>query len=272
VVLFYVGHFLVGRVYRETPQSDLGKDVLQLNVHTTTRKPKRGFGLFIASLLVWFCSGLQALGVNHIPVRNTTDLQRLLDCMRVNKNWSNDKHISLQCDIEIPPSKCLSGSGEGYAFEGTFDGNGHTVTLNGSNMFGSIGENGGISRITIKGHGSLATENHGNVRDISSYATASYGIAGSNSGSITNCSVYGTISSAGIVGNNSGYLFNCSFSGEISGYSHVVAGIANSNSPSGVSRNCSVSAKFNPVTSSQYSKYSPTDLQPVNWNSGKIGN
>jgi hypothetical protein len=190
--------------------------------------------------------------------------------MRVNRNWSNDKHISLQCDIELPSSKCLSGGSEGYTFEGVFNGNGHTVSLSGRNMFGSIGKGGSVSNVTIKGTGCLASENCGNVRDISSYTTAPYGIAGSNSGSITNCDVYGSVSSAGIVGNNSGYIYKCSFSGEISGYSYVVAGIANSNSVSGVIKNCGVDARFNPIASPQYSGYHSTDLQLVNWNTGKI--
>jgi hypothetical protein len=190
--------------------------------------------------------------------------------MRVNRNWSNDKHISLQCDIELPSSKSLSGGSEGYTFEGVFDGNGHTVTLSGSNMFGSIGVNGDVSNVTIKGTGCLASENRGAVRAVKSYSTAPYGIAGSNSGSITNCDVYGLISSAGIVGSNSGYIYKCSFSGEISGHSHNVAGIANSNSPSGVIKSCGVDAKFNPIAAPQHSGYHSTDLQLVNWNTGKI--
>lgn len=104
----------------------------------------------------------------------------------------------------------------------TFDGDGHTVTLNGAALFKDIAKNCVISNLVIKGSvsgssalGSLASINRGTVRNCASYADVTYtGSAGgdwvpyyaagligyTNGGTIINCLYAGTFANTGSAG------------------------------------------------------------------------
>ena len=153
------------------------------------------------------------------------------------------KTIYLACDIDADSSKTHIGTKE-YAFEGTFDGQNHTV----SNLsiiftkdvyeksgyytafFGSIGTNGVVKNLTVNGKsgtdkitnyvGGLAGINKGTIENCSSYidvnAGSSYysgGIAAFNQGTVKNCINYGSVNgknfTGGIAGYNSGTITMC---------------------------------------------------------------
>jgi hypothetical protein len=151
---------------------------------------------------------------NPFPIRNMVDLYRVVECIRVNKNWSNGKHFSLQTSLELKKSVSLTNSSEEHQFNGIFHGNGHTITLtSGDSFFGYIGKSGIVENLTIAGKGDFASQNCGMIKGCHSSAEASYGIVSTNKGSIQDCTVQGKISSAGISSVNSGVISGCTVSG-----------------------------------------------------------
>ena len=115
---------------------------------------------------------------------------------------------------------------KGY-YQGTFDGQGHRITglsINKENeefasLFSDIGENGTVKNLQLEKVDYTATDE-------------SYGIATNNSGTITACSVTGTLTAsdevAGIVYQNVGTITACWFNGTLSAPSSY--GIAKYNS------------------------------------------
>lgn len=116
-------------------------------------------------------------------------------------------------------------------FQGTFDGQGHritglTITTDNSSgeaaaLFDGIGGNGEVKNLQ------LVNVNY----EVKPFGVAG-GIAGSNFGNITVCSVMGTIASnggnvGGITGSNFGTITACWFKGTITG--NATGGIANTN-------------------------------------------
>lgn len=116
-------------------------------------------------------------------------------------------------------------------FQGTFDGQGHrimglTITTDNSSgeaaaLFDGIGGNGEVKNLQ------LVNVNY----EVKPFGVAG-GIAGSNFGTITVCSVMGTIASnggnvGGITGSNFGTITACWFKGTITG--NATGGIANTN-------------------------------------------
>lgn len=119
------------------------------------------------------------------------------------------------------------------AFDGFFDGNGHTVSGayidsagNSVGLFGVIGKNGKVSSLTVAD--SDISGNH-----------SSGGIAGVNNGTISHCrnngAVRGESETGGIAGTNNGTISNCSNSGWI-GNKGNDGGIAGLNC--GIIENC----------------------------------
>ena len=130
--------------------------------------------------------------------------------------------ISIRLDADVNYEVTASLSGE-KAFRGTFDGNGHSITVSstagnvaGIAVFRSIGSNGTIKNLTIKGSlsgtnyiGGLSCRNYGTiincVNEATITSTGQYvgGITGlandaenqSKTASFTNCKNYGAISS-----------------------------------------------------------------------------
>lgn len=178
------------------------------------------------------------------PIKDMTDFYKTFQCMKVNKNWSNNKHFSLQCDMKIEGGHSLAQSKEEYCFNGIFHGNGHTITVLGNySIFGYIGKNAVIENLTIAGNGYFAYDNKGTIKNCKLTGTTlsvvnnnygiiqdckvngnfSYGIASSNHGTITRCLVEGKLSNSGLVYNNeaTGKISNCRVRAAInySGYS-----------------------------------------------------
>ncbi|MBQ0115519.1 MAG: hypothetical protein KBT10_06585 [Bacteroidales bacterium] len=180
-----------------------------------------------------------------------------------NSNYQ-DKFFVLTGDIADDGTLCPIGS-NGKAFEGTFEGDGHTITLNMNNsasrdaLFDCLGGKGVIRNVIVAGsvYGSASTHdevagicawNYGIIDHCHNMAQATEnnctmgcaGICTKNYGTIINCWNSGTItssesSSGGIVSKNYGIIKNCYNSGEISG--NEACGIANS-SPGPTLVNC----------------------------------
>lgn len=136
-----------------------------------------------------------------------------------------DSDAILTEDIDLSEVSCAPMFADGY--NGTFDGNGKTVTLKiedasaiKQGLFSSVGEKGIVKNlnvagvITVKGsrsgrnyHGSIAGFNYGKIQN----CTASAGISVSGTQSGTNNVKY----CGGIVGKNMGTVENCTYSGNI---------------------------------------------------------
>ncbi len=163
------------------------------------------------------------------------------------------KTIKLTHDIDLSAYQSGSGwtpIGTHWAFKGTFDGNGKTIT-------GLIIS--GVQDVNI--HGLFGNVNGGTIKnlrldDINVFARGQYagGIAGSvgENGTIENCSVSGTISApgynnvGGIAGRNSpGIIRNCISTAIASGKGYVggIAGVSN-----GIIQNCYVTGNVTAET------------------------
>lgn len=162
---------------------------------------------------------------------------------------SSDQTIDLVADIEVTDNTPLLGTAE-HKFNGTFDGHGHTITLNrsGKNRMAAIadyvGPNGVIKNVVIDG--SYRNEPSGNNSLISA------GVAVENDGLIINCvnylnlTVKSTNDTGGIVGVNRGKVVNCANFGNISNERSaswamlcgVFGGIAGRSDGSSIIENC----------------------------------
>lgn len=146
------------------------------------------------------------------------------------QNMSLDGNYILMNDIDLSKTSFTPIGGLYGYFTGTFDGNGHTITINNSyinssckyrGLFSQIGSEGIVKNLTVKG----TLENR---MEDPSYVG---GIAGRNSGTITNCSSFVDINvsgynysspksctTGGIAGSNSGIITFCfSYSKDIMG-------------------------------------------------------
>lgn len=110
------------------------------------------------------------------PIRDISDLYKMAECIKVNKNWSNSKHFSLPCDIELPSAISISTGSSEHEFNGFFHGNGHTITLKSGTLFGKIGTTGIVEHLTIRGNGYIANDNSGKIERCYSYTQTSYGM------------------------------------------------------------------------------------------------
>lgn len=147
--------------------------------------------------------------------------------------YSKDKIFRLNCDIDFSDEKFSPVP----VFNGTFNGNGHTIsgvefTQKGSytGIFRYVFENGKILNLNVKGNfepngsksfvGGIAGENSGEIRNCTFWGNVKGenvvgGIAGSNteSGKIVSCTSGGNVngenSTGGISGKNSGFIQNC---------------------------------------------------------------
>lgn len=126
-------------------------------------------------------------------------------------------------------------------FEGSFDGNGHSIEIEASNifcLFPSIGEHGTVKNLIVTGtfafyaskmpipFGSICSENHGEIVSCTVSCTiedgdaGEGGICGINYGIIANClntsSIDNAFETGGICAENYGTIVNCVNFGEIS--------------------------------------------------------
>lgn len=180
-----------------------------------------------------------------IHIRTAEDLLDLADSCRLD-TWSIGKYVVLETDISL----------EGMSFSpipsfgGTFMGNGHSITglsvsgeMSGAGLFRTVQATGVIRNLKVSG--TLA---------LSGTCTAAGGIAGTNYGTIAECSFSGTVSGkenvGGIVGTNAltGTLSNCTSGGAVTG-ENKTGGIAGTNL--GMIRGSSNGAYVNTVSQDQ---------------------
>ncbi len=193
-------------------------------------------------------------GTKHNPFEISTK-EQLLDFAKELESsngkgqyWKLTASIDMECGKKNPwrPISLID-----RQFEGSFDGNGHTIkglfntSGNYLGLFGYIGKNGQVSNLTIEGLfagseyvGGIAAMNYGTITNCQNIATIGGnsrigGIAGYSCGTVANCSNMGEIigknSVGGIVGfNYNGYIFNSFNIGGIQGGANT-AGIAGNN-------------------------------------------
>lgn len=179
-------------------------------------------------------------------------LQLVRDCSL--DTWSCGKTIHLTDDIDFSDGDFVAIP----TFDGTFFGNGHTLSglsdaKKGSyqGVFRYLGENGRVEQLKVEGKwipgGSKSFLG---------------GIVGENAGTLVECSFQGTVKGenviGGIVGNNtdSGKIISCTSSGNISG-ENSTGGIAGKNS--GLIQNCRNSAAVNTVYEEKKSNLADMD-------------
>lgn len=137
----------------------------------------------------------------------------------------NDINIILDNDIDLSDIDWTPIGTESRPYTGTFDGGTYTITgltvnqtRNYVGLIGCIGSNGTVKNVKLE-----------NV-NITGDGYFVGGVAGTNYGTIENCSVDGTLTNnrhylGGVVGNNYGSIIGCSSSGTITGTSPNVGGI-----------------------------------------------
>ena len=146
--------------------------------------------------------------------------------------WASGSYTTLNCDITfteqnfssalIAPDTESTDDFQGLPFQGTFNGNGHTITnlrfTNTPNdfiaLFGLIGSDGTVKNLGIK-----------NVNITASSSINIGGLAAQNSGTISNCYTTGYIKA----NNNAGGLCGTNYSGTISNCYSKVSMVVESN-------------------------------------------
>ena len=144
----------------------------------------------------------------------------------VNEEWKLGINITLTADIDLSGIDWTPiGKDDNKAYTGTFDGGNHTIsgltvnqTRNYVGLIGCIGSDGTVKNVKLE-----------NV-NITGDGYFVGGVAGTNYGTIENCSVDGTLTNnrhylGGVVGDNYGSIIGCSSSGTITGTSPDVGGI-----------------------------------------------
>ena len=144
-----------------------------------------------------------------------------------NEAARNDLSINctLIADIDLTGKEWTPIGTESQPYTGTFNGNNYTITgltvnqtRNYVGLIGCIGSDGTVKNVKLE-----------NV-NITGDGYFVGGVAGTNYGTIENCSVDGTLTNnrhylGGVVGNNYGSIIGCSSSGTITGTSPNVGGI-----------------------------------------------
>ena len=142
-------------------------------------------------------------------------LEALADSVNNGTNWSMNKHFILMNNITSPITTIIGPSGGGRSFQGTFDGNDFTITLNirASDYVGLFGfvRNATISNLNIVGsvNGNYNTGGVAGKSELSKFNNCN------NNASISVTNYFG----GGIVGNASASNFN-----DCNNYASVVGG------------------------------------------------
>lgn len=143
----------------------------------------------------------------------------------VANSGDTDLNITLDNDIDLTGIEWTPIGTESRPYTGTFDGGTYTITgltvnqtRENVGLIGCIGSNGTVKNVKLE-----------NV-NITGDGYFVGGVAGTNYGTIENCSVDGTLTNnrhylGGVVGNNYGSIIGCSSSGTITGTSPNVGGI-----------------------------------------------
>ena len=153
-------------------------------------------------------------------------------------SWSHGRTVKLLCDIDLCDKKFLSVP----IFDGTFNGNGYTISgVEFKNSGSYIGLfryiNGKVINLNVRGN--IIPDGSKNFVG---------GICGENAGIIENCSFSGTVAGKNVVGGicgsntENGRIISCSFSGNING-ENFTGGVVGKNG--GFLQNCINNASVN---------------------------
>lgn len=195
------------------------------------RKPDRRFRLAAAALAALLlmtsvlpCAALAA-GPDTVTLRTAADLTALARACTLN-TWSRDKTVVLAADIDL--------TGTDFSpiptFGGTLEGNGHTIS--GLSLSGGASCQGLFRYVQ---EGAVVRDLHV-TGTVTAVGEESYlgGIAGSNEGTLLNCSFRGTVEGrsqiGGIAGINeaAGTIHGCTAEGAVTG-EKATGGIAGQN-------------------------------------------
>ena len=196
---------------------------------------------FVSDANNWGGSGTQA---DPFLITNTTKMNDLASLVNGGKSYRG-VYFRLDADLTYTGSNNYTPIGKpGYPFDGTFDGNGHSIsgidistagTTDADSykgIFGQVGDYGTVRNLTLS-NSTIDAYNH------------TGGIVGYNWGTIENCHVSSTVTihshlggshgQGGIVGTNSNYVYGCTSAANITmsdGLSSVTGrgGIAGENS------------------------------------------
>ena len=155
--------------------------------------------------------------------------------------WNPSAYYKQMRNIDLSGVTDWTTIGGSNAFTGSYDGNGLeirnlTSSSNvGVGLFGNIASSGSISKVALV-----------SVNITSTGIAGVGGLAAGNLGTITNCSVTGTVSGNGsnlggvVATNANGTITNCSFTGTVTGGSGAVGGVVGNNG--GTVSNCYAAA------------------------------
>ena len=200
---------------------------------------------------------LEGAGTAEDPyrIKNEVDLAQFARIVGGNSGYVSNPNacaeLTANIDLSVswkPIGTCEAHKEEPIVFNGTFDGNSHTISGNIDNMgdeyqsstdvglFARLGSGGTVKNLKFTG----------SVRGVGR-ATNIGGIVGKNIGIVTNCTFSGSVSGGnainvgGVVGDNSGSVTDCSNSGGVSGNGDV-GGVVGDNS--GSVTNCTNDVDF----------------------------
>ncbi len=143
-------------------------------------------------------------------------------------------NCTLTMDIDFMDQDWTPAGTVGTPYQGTFDGGGYSITGIKDGLLGVLGSDGEVQNLTLE-----------NVTLISGKG----GVAGTNYGAITGCTVLGLTQETsgnlyigGIVGSNSGTIADCIVQGEAQGNGRYFGGVAGANNSQGKIEDCRVLA------------------------------
>lgn len=207
-------------------------------------------------ILISLCAVISAYADDDvIEIWNKAQLETFRDAVNGGNNYSG-KTVRLMADLNLGDGWTPIGiiDDVNKSFQGTFDGQGYTITFNVSSnisvlgLFGYLGENATVQHLKV----------NGNITNTSTYTTSTAGIAAYNHGTIKECAnlayIVGT-TAGGIAGENNGTITNCYNRGEIDAaygeyeglyYLGGIAGAFNGTEISNVYASCVITDKDTP--------------------------
>lgn len=211
------------------------------------------FLLGLVPMTVFAAPPTQGSGTSADPYIISTAEEFIAFCDDVSEEGNTylEKYIRLDADITLTDQNWTPvGVSNTKPFKGTFDGNGHIITIdlqvnkiqfqNYAGLFGYVDTMATIKNLNVAG--SLKTED-GTQQNNGS-------ITGTNKGLIYNChssaAVSGGVQTGGIAGSNDGTIEACSYSGTVTGVDSYTGGIVGMNG-NGKVRKCYNSGTINGV-------------------------
>lgn len=195
------------------------------------------------------------LGYNYDTTTKTYTVYNADGLLAWNEAAQKDKSINctLSADINMAGKEWTPiGTDDNNSYNGTFDGNGKTITgltvnqseRNYAGLFGCLGSDGKVQNLTLENVnisgafyvGSVVGTNFGTVSgctasgNITGTESCIGGVVGQNKGTVTGCTVSGNISSnqysGGVVGENFGTVSACYHAtGDVTGNINYVGGV-----------------------------------------------